>query len=154
MFTIEIPTLLMLVAGVGAILSGLMVISSTNPVHSIFSLVMAFAFTCVLLVMIGAEFLALLFMIVYVGAIAILFLFVVMMLNIRLVELLDNATRYVPIGFIIGITFLGQLMLVQENQYVRVRQDESSRWAQDLLTEDIHSLSNIKVLGEYLYTEG
>jgi NADH-quinone oxidoreductase subunit J len=73
---------------------------------------MTFAFTCILLMMEGAEFLSLLFIIVYVGAIAILFLFVVMMLNIRLVELMDNATRYIPIGFLIGISFLAQLMLV------------------------------------------
>jgi NADH-quinone oxidoreductase subunit J len=87
-----------------------MVISSTNPVHSIFSLVLVFANSSALLLMIGrdasAEFLALLFIIVYVGAIAILFLFVVMMLNIKMVEIADNASRYVPIGVIIGFIFL------------------------------------------------
>jgi NADH-quinone oxidoreductase subunit J len=95
--------------GIGAIYSGWMVISSKNPVHSVFYLVLAFANITVLLLIIGVEFLSLLFLIVYVGAIAILFLFVVMMLNIKLVEIIDNTTRYVPIGFIIGLIFLSMI---------------------------------------------
>jgi len=92
--------------GLGAVYSGLMVISSRNPVHSVFYLVLAFITTSLLLIIMGIEFLSILFIIVYVGAIAILFLFVVMMLNIKLVEIMDNTTRYVPIGFIIGLIFL------------------------------------------------
>ncbi len=85
-----------------------MVISSTNPVHSIFSLILVFANTSALLLLIGqggaAEYLAFLFIIVYVGAIAILFLFVVMMLNIKLVEMIDPAASRpaIFIGAIIG----------------------------------------------------
>jgi NADH-quinone oxidoreductase subunit J len=92
--------------GLGAVYSGLMVISSINPVHSVFYLVLAFVNSSLLLIIMGVEFLSVLFIIVYVGAIAILFLFVVMMLNIKLVEIMDNTTRYVPIGFIIGLIFL------------------------------------------------
>ena len=92
--------------GIGAVYSGLMVISSINPIHSVFYLVLAFINTSILLLIMGVEFLSVLFIIVYVGAIAILFLFVVMMLNIKLVELMDNTTRYVPIGFLIGLIFL------------------------------------------------
>lgn len=92
--------------GLGAVYSGLMVISSINPVHSVFYLVLAFINSSLLLIIMGVEFLSVLFIIVYVGAIAILFLFVVMMLNIKLVEIMDNTTRYVPIGFIIGLIFL------------------------------------------------
>lgn len=103
---IKIIISILLVASVG---SGLMVISSKNPVHSVFYLVLAFACTSILLLIMGVEFLSLLFLIVYVGAIAILFLFVVMMLNIKLVEIIDNTTRYVPIGFIIGLIFLGAI---------------------------------------------
>lgn len=97
------------ILGVGAIFSGFMVITSKNPVHSVFYLVLAFANTSILLLIMGVEFLSLLFLIVYVGAIAILFLFVVMMLNIKLVEIIDNTTRYVPIGFIIGLIFLSMI---------------------------------------------
>jgi NADH-quinone oxidoreductase subunit J len=68
------------------------------------------------MVILGVEFLALLFMIVYVGAIAILFLFVVMMLNIKLEELKDNATRYVPIGLLIGFVFIIELLLILESE--------------------------------------
>jgi NADH-quinone oxidoreductase subunit J len=67
--------------------------------------------------MLGFEFLALLFMVVYVGALAILFLFVVMMLNVRLVELIDNLTRYLPIGLIIGIVFLFELLVIVDTQF-------------------------------------
>jgi len=91
---------------IGAVYSGLMVISSINPIHSVFYLVLAFINSSLLLIIMGVEFLSILFIIVYVGAIAILFLFVVMMLNIKLVEIMDNTTRYVPIGFIIGLIFL------------------------------------------------
>jgi NADH-quinone oxidoreductase subunit J len=101
----------------GAFLSGFLVISSTNPIHSVFSLVMCFANSSILLLMLGYEFLALLFLIVYVGALAILFLFVVMMLNVRLVELIENSTRYIPIGSIIGIVFLLELLLIVDSQY-------------------------------------
>lgn len=153
MFEFDSTTLLLLVSGVGAILAGLKVIGSTNPVHSIFALVMAFGFSCIMLVMIGADFLALLFMIVYVGAIAILFLFVVMMLNIRLVELIDNATRYVPIGFIIGITLLGELVLVYDKDY-RLSNVNEALWTDLYIREPISKTINIKALGEYLYTEG
>jgi len=152
--SIELSQIIMFVSGVGAIWGGLLVIGSTNPVHSIFALVMTFAFTSILLMMEGAEFLSLLFIIVYVGAIAILFRFVVMMLNIRLVELMDNTTRYVPIGFLIGITFLGQLMLVNNNQNVRIRQGLATPWQIDTHIEEIGRVSNIKNIGEFLYTEG
>jgi NADH-quinone oxidoreductase subunit J len=125
-------------------------------VHSIFALVMTFAFTSILLMMEGAEFLSLRFIIVYVGAIAILFLFVVMMLNIRLVELMDNATRYVPIGFIIGITFLGQLTLVNNNQSVRIKQDSFVLSSSEQITnlEHLSRLTPIKTIGQFLYTDG
>ena len=98
-------------------ISGFFVISSTNPIHSVFSLVLAFANTSCLLLMLGVEFLAFLFLIVYIGAIAILFLFVVMMLDIRLVEILDNATRYLPIGFLIGILFLIELTIIIDEKH-------------------------------------
>jgi NADH:ubiquinone oxidoreductase subunit 6 (subunit J) len=65
----------------------------------------------------GVEFLSILFIIVYVGAIAILFLFVVMMLNIKLVEIMDNTTRYVPIGFIIGLIFLSLVSSLIEFEF-------------------------------------
>lgn len=131
----------------GALISGFFVISSTNPIHSVFSLVLAFANTSCLLLMLGIEFLAFLFLIVYVGAIAILFLFVVMMLDIRLVEILDNATRYLPIGFLIGILFLIELSIIIDEKQVSNLVETNPHFAGDFFT-------SIELLGNVLYTDG
>lgn len=134
-----------------------MVISSTNPMHSVFSLVLTFANTSVLLLMLGVEFLALLFLIVYVGAIAILFLFVVMMLNIKMVELRDNATRYVPIGFIIGLLFLMEIIIIADKQIINI--PRSPNGYSDFIikisdfSEIIYNSTNIQLLGQVLYTD-
>lgn len=150
--------ILFTVFSIGALISGFLVISSTNPVHSIFALVLAFANCCFLLIMLGVEFLAFLFMIVYVGAIAILFLFVVMMLNIRLVEIMDNATRYVPAGFIIGVIFLLQLLIITDQQFIS--SNESSIWYANEAkygwshVNYIYDWINTTLIGNYLYTEG
>lgn len=131
----------------GALISGFFVISSTNPIHSVFSLVLAFANTSCLLLMLGVEFLAFLFLIVYIGAIAILFLFVVMMLDIRLVEILDNATRYLPIGFLIGIMFLIELTIIIDEKNLSPLQGPE-RYS------IIENYSSIELLGNILYTDG
>jgi NADH-quinone oxidoreductase subunit J len=105
----SIKEILVIILGLGTVISGFSVISSINPMHSVIALVLTFANCAALLILQEVEFLAILFVIVYAGAIAILILFVVMMLNIKLVELVDNTTRYVPIGFIIGLVLLLQL---------------------------------------------
>ena len=115
----KIATVVITICGISIIIAGLVVISSTNPVHAIIGLVLAFVGSSILIIMEGADFIGLMLMIVYVGAIAILFLFVVMMLNIRLVELIDNATRYIPIGLMIGLVLLGELMLVYDKQNIK-----------------------------------
>jgi NADH-quinone oxidoreductase subunit J len=102
--------------GALAVINGLMVITAKNPVHSVFYLVLAFISASLLLILLGVEFLPVVFMIVYVGAIAILFLFVVMMLNIKLVEILDNSTRYAPIGFIIGFIFFNSVISILDQE--------------------------------------
>ena len=99
-----------------AIINGVSVITAKNPVHSVFYLVLSFISASLLLILLGVEFLPVVFMIVYVGAIAILFLFVVMMLNIKLVEILDNSTRYAPVGFIIGFLFFTSLVSILDQE--------------------------------------
>jgi NADH-quinone oxidoreductase subunit J len=142
------------ILGIGAVYSGLMVISSKNPVHSVFYLVLAFANTSILLLIKGVEFLSLLFLIVYVGAIAILFLFVVMMLNIKLVEIIDNTTRYVPIGFIIGIVFLSMIISILNigdlNPTLHFKEIENQF---DISLLNIVNHTNIEALGFILYTD-
>ena len=80
-----------------AIVSSLMLISARNPVHSVLFLVLVFCNAAGLLILLETEFLAMLFLVVYVGAIAVLFLFVVMMLNVRVTELNQSILRYIPI---------------------------------------------------------
>lgn len=92
------------------VLSGLMVISSRNPVHSVLWLILAFFSAAGLFVLMGAEFLAMLLVIVYVGAVAVLFLFVVMMLDINFVELRQGFLQYLPIGALIGLILLAELV--------------------------------------------
>ena len=85
------------------IASAVMVISSRNPVHSVLFLILAFVNAAGLFMLVGAEFLALLLIVVYVGAVAVLFLFVVMMLDVDFVELRQGFMQYLPIGILIGL---------------------------------------------------
>src|SRR5205809_5136190 len=95
-----------------AVASGVMVVSSRNPVHSVLFLILAFFNAAGLFVLIGAEFLAMILVIVYVGAVAVLFLFVVMMLDIDFVQLRSGFVRYLPIGALVGFILLAELVLV------------------------------------------
>jgi NADH-quinone oxidoreductase subunit J len=98
-------------AGV-AVGSAVMVIAARNPVHSVLFLILAFFNAAGLFVLLGAEFLAMILVIVYVGAVAVLFLFVVMMLDINFVALREGFLRYLPIGGLIGLILLAELVLV------------------------------------------
>jgi NADH-quinone oxidoreductase subunit J len=95
-----------------AIASAVMVISSRNPVHSVLFLILAFFNSAGLFVLMGAEFIAMIMVIVYVGAVAVLFLFVVMMLDINFAELRDGFLQYMPVGALIGLILLVELLLV------------------------------------------
>ncbi|MCV2863715.1 NADH-quinone oxidoreductase subunit J [Defluviimonas sp. WL0075] len=92
-----------------AVTAGLMVVVSRNPVHSVLWLILAFLSSAGLFVLMGAEFVAMLLMIVYVGAVAVLFLFVVMMLDVDFAELKGEMARYMPLGLLIGVVILMQL---------------------------------------------
>ena len=94
-----------------AVASGVMVISARNPVHSVLFLILAFFNAAGLFVLMGAEFIAMILVIVYVGAVAVLFLFVVMMLDINFVELRQGFLQYLPTGALIGLVLLAELIL-------------------------------------------
>lgn len=131
-----------------AIFAGSKVISSINPIHSVFWLILAFINAAFLLLLLGLEFLPILFCIVYAGAIGIMFLFVVMLLNIKLVEISENATRYLPIGVIIGFIFLYQIYFVFTS--------EVTNYVTSWEVYDFSSLvevSNIEQMGQVLYTD-
>lgn len=89
--------------------SGVLVLFSSNPVQSLLSLVLTFALSSIIFMIIGAEFMSLLIFVVYIGAIAVLFLFVIMMLNIKIVELRSLYLRYLSVGFFVILFFFFEL---------------------------------------------
>ena len=95
-----------------AVASGVMVIAARNPVHSVLFLILAFFNSAGLFVLMGAEFLAMILVIVYVGAVAVLFLFVVMMLDIDFARLRSGFMHFLPVGALVGIILLAELVLV------------------------------------------
>ena len=108
---------LLLVFASLALASAAMVLRARNPVHAVLYLVLTFCQAAGLLVLLGLDFFAMLFLIVYVGAIAVLFLFVIMMLNVKVTEIHDNTSRFVPFAGILGVLFFGQLFLVFASEF-------------------------------------
>ena len=92
--------------------SAVMVISARNPVHSVLFLILAFFNSAGLFVLLGAEFLAMILIVVYVGAVAVLFMFVVMMLDINFVQLRQGFLQYLPLGAMIGLVLLGEMLVI------------------------------------------
>ena len=107
-----LQTLAFYLFAVVLIASGFMVIASRNPVYSVLFLILAFFNAAGLFVLMGAEFLAMILVVVYVGAVAVLFLFVVMMLDINFAELRAGFLRYLPVGVLIGVILLLELVFV------------------------------------------
>ena len=131
-----------------AVLAGLMVISSRNPVHSVLYLILAFFNSAALFVLMGAEFLAMILLIVYVGAVAVLFLFVVMMLDINFVELRKGALRYLPIGALIALVLLAELIILVGGQVI-----EADPVGALHAIPDPEQVTNTEALGRLLYTD-
>jgi NADH-quinone oxidoreductase subunit J len=92
--------------------SAVMVIASRNPVHSVLFLILAFVNAAGLFVLMGAEFLAMILIVVYVGAVAVLFLFVVMMLDVDFAELRQGFLNYLPVGALVGVVLCAELLVV------------------------------------------
>jgi NADH:ubiquinone oxidoreductase subunit 6 (subunit J) len=159
----NIETLFFYIFSSLAIASGIMVISSRNPMHSVLFLVLVFCNAAGLLILLEIEFLAMLFLIVYVGAIAVLFLFVVMMLNIRVTELNESVLRYLPIGGIILFIFFFEILSVVNGDLVPffssqffLFESENFILNQNLntifWTNQIYPITNIEALGNVIYT--
>ncbi len=129
------------------VFSALMVISSRNPVHSVLFLILAFFNSAGLFILLGAEFLAMILIIVYVGAVAVLFMFVVMMLDINFVELRQGFLRYLPIGGLIGVILLGELFLVLGGWVIT---PQAIATAAAPIPAD---LTNTHAIGRILYTD-
>jgi NADH-quinone oxidoreductase subunit J len=132
-----------------AVASGVMVISSRNPVHSVLFLILAFFNAAGLFVLTGAEFLAMILVIVYVGAVAVLFLFVVMMLDINFVELRQGFLQYLPVGALIGLVLLVELVLVLGAWQLPAAMTGAAASAGAPIPADV---ANTQALGALLYT--
>jgi len=131
------------------IASGVMVISARNPVHSVLFLILAFFNAAGLFVLMGAEFLAMILVVVYVGAVAVLFLFVVMMLDINFVELRQGFLQYLPIGALVGIVLLAELIAVLGTWVMA----PEAGLATALPIAPPDQVTNTQALGEVLYTK-
>jgi NADH-quinone oxidoreductase subunit J len=130
------------------IASGFMVIASRNPVQSVLFLILAFVNAAGLFLMMGAEFLAMILVIVYVGAVAVLFLFVVMMLDVDFAELRQGFLQYLPIGMLIGIVFLLELVLVIGTYVV----DPGVMRSPAVPIPSASLMTNTQAIGQVLYT--
>ena len=111
-----------------AVASALMVIASRNPVHSVLFLILCFVNAAGLFMLAGAEFLALILIVVYVGAVAVLFLFVTMMLDVDFASLRQGMLQYAPVGVVIGAIFLLELLLVGGSYVMAPHDDGAPRW--------------------------
>jgi NADH-quinone oxidoreductase subunit J len=130
-----------------AIASAVMVISSRNPVHSVLFLILCFFNAAGLFILLGAEFLAMILVVVYVGAVAVLFLFVVMMLDVDFVQLRQGMLNYLPVGGTIGLIVLVELALVVGTWAIS---SEALTAAGAPLAGDV---TNTEALGQILYTK-
>ena len=133
--------------GITAVAAGLMVTVSRNPVHSVLWLILAFLSSAGLFVLLGAEFVAMLLIIVYVGAVAVLFLFVVMMLDIDFAALKGEMARYMPLALLIGVVLLMQLGLA----YGAWVQADGALGLRGAPTPDLAEVENTRALGLLIY---
>ncbi|HRO11825.1 NADH-quinone oxidoreductase subunit J [Amaricoccus sp.] len=131
-----------------AVVAGAMVIFARNPVHSVLWLILAFFSAAGLFVLLGAEFVAMIMLIVYVGAVAVLFLFVVMMLDVNFAELREGMARLLPIGLLIGVVLLVQLGFV----FGAWETSEQALSARQAITPAPEIVDNTTAIGKLLYT--
>lgn len=133
-----------------AVGAGVMVIAARNPVHSVLFLILAFFNSAGLFVLMGAEFLAMLLVVVYVGAVAVLFLFVVMMLEVDFIRLREGFQQYMPIGAVLGLVLLAELVVVVGGYFMIPVTDGVTAVPSSPVVGDI---TNAEALGRVLYTE-
>lgn len=127
--------------------AGLLVTVSRNPVHSVLWLILAFISSAGLFILLGAEFVAMLLIIVYVGAVAVLFLFVVMMLDVDFAELKGEMARYMPLALLIGVIILMQFSLA----YGAWVQADGALGLRQAVTPDVAQVENTRAIGLLIY---
>lgn len=142
-----IPALAFYLFAAILLFSSVMVITARNPVHSVLFLILAFFNAAGLFVLLGAEFIAMMMVIVYVGAVAVLFLFVVMMLDISFADLRKGAMQFIPIGLAVGAVLLSELIFMYSAWSFA---GESVGNAASPIVEGV---SNTQALGQVIYTQ-
>jgi NADH-quinone oxidoreductase subunit J len=141
-----LPLFFFYVFSIIAVASALMVIASRNPVHSVLFLILCFVNAAGLFMLAGAEFLALILIVVYVGAVAVLFLFVVMMLDVDFASMRQGMLQYAPIGVVVGIILLLELLLVAGSFVV------APELAASAVVPIEQGVANTRALGQVIYT--
>ena len=131
-----------------AVGAAVMVISSRNPVHAVLFLILAFFNAAALFILMGAEFLGMILVVVYVGAVAVMFLFVVMMLDINFAELRQGFLKYFPIGAVVGLVLLVELLIVLGGWTLAPEAAASVRSP----TPGLEQATNTRALGQLIYT--
>ena len=129
--------------------AGFMVVVARNPVHSVLWLILAFLSSAGLFILMGAEFVAMLLVIVYVGAVAVLFLFVVMMLDVDFAELKAGMAKYLPIALMIGVVLLVEMGMV----FGAWEFAETAEGARAAVAPPPDQLQNTSALGQIIYTQ-
>ncbi|NPU15583.1 NADH-quinone oxidoreductase subunit J [Bradyrhizobium sp. 83012] len=142
-----LPALFFYLFAAVCVASAVMVIVSKNPVHSVLYLILAFVNASGLFVLMGAEFLAMILIVVYVGAVAVLFLFVIMMLDVDFTELREGFLQYMPIGLVIGGIFLFELLLTVSYWVI------NPTTAKTITAAIPTNVTNTEALGLVLYTK-
>ncbi len=132
-----------------SVIAGLLMVISRNPVHSVLWLILAFLSSAGLFVLLGAEFIAMLLVIVYVGAVAVLFLFVVMMLDVDFAELKSGMAKYMPVALLIGVVILMELAMVF-GSWETAAEAENLRQA---VTPAVDEMHNTVALGQLIYDD-
>ncbi|MBN9245384.1 MAG: NADH-quinone oxidoreductase subunit J [Mesorhizobium sp.] len=132
-----------------AVAAAFMVISARNPVHSVLFLILTFFNAAALFLLTGAEFLAMILLVVYVGAVMVLFLFVVMMLDVDFAELKQGALQYAPIGALVGLILVGELLVVLGGYTFAPQLGAAAAHP----IPDLLARSNTAALGDIIYTD-
>ena len=141
-----LPLFFFYVFAVITVASALMVIAARNPVHSVLFLILAFVNSAGLFMLAGAEFLALILIVVYVGAVAVLFLFVTMMLDVDFASLRQGMLQYAPVGVVVGVILLLELLLVAGSFVLPVDSGAAAAVPMDA------AIDNTRAIGQLLYT--
>ncbi|MFD1943961.1 NADH-quinone oxidoreductase subunit J [Paradevosia shaoguanensis] len=141
-----LPLFFFYVFSIIAVASAAMVIFSRNPVHSVLFLILTFVNAAGIFMLAGAEFLALILVVVYVGAVAVLFLFVVMMLDVDFAEMRQGILQYAPIAAVVGIIFLLELLLLAGTFFI-----SPDVMGQAVVPIDA-TIDNTRALGQVIYT--